>query len=601
MSDQYKNITWDNTKIYKDFNDPKIDGDLEAIGKTILELEKKVVPFEVLIENLDQDFSPFTGTASNLTRKEMDLQLDIQALSTFAYFQLSTEADHKKAKEISSKTQKLSADLKKAMKPLDLFILRSSEKFFNKFISDDRVQETKFQWAHARTQNDFLLSVKEEILLTGLSVDGLHAWGKLYKEMAGNMEVNCDGEKMGLAEASSILRGPDPIKRKKVWHSIKTSWEIHQDSSAAILNAIHGWRHEVNKTRSSKRECHALDKSCHQNKITRKTLSSLIDTTYDQRAIGQRALKGMAKIIGVSELGPWDILAPCPSQGKETKPISFPDAISLISDAFSKFSPDMGEFARMMAKNKWIDSLPTKKRSPGAYCGGFSKVREPRIFMTYTGSMGNVLTLAHELGHAYHNWVMKDLPFGETHYSMTLAETASIFAETLVKDSLLNECKTDQEKLNILWQDAQSAASLLINIPARFEFEKNMVEERLKSNIPADSLKSMMNDAWKKWYETTLTEYDPMFWANKLHFSISSFGFYNYPYLFGYLFSLGLYAQKENGKFAELYKNILKDTGKMTAEDLIRKHLDQNIEDPHFWKKSLSIVEESINQFESLI
>ena len=221
--------------------------------------------------------------------------------------------------------------------------------------------------------------------------------------------------------------------------------------------------------------------------------------------------------------------------------------------------------------------------------------------MTYTGSMGNVLTLAHELGHAYHNWVMKDLPFGETHYSMSLAETASIFAETLVKDSLLKECKTNQEKLNILWQDAQSASSLLINIPARFEFEKNMVEARMKTNIPADDLKSMMNDAWKKWYETTLSEYDPMFWANKLHFSISSFGFYNYPYLFGYLFSLGLYAQKETGQFSELYKNILKDTGKMTAEDLIKKHLDQNIEDPQFWKKSLSIVEKSIDQFESLI
>ena len=223
--------------------------------------------------------------------------------------------------------------------------------------------------------------------------------------------------------------------------------------------------------------------------------------------------------------------------------------------------------------------------------------------MTYTGTMGNILTLAHELGHAYHNWVMRDLPLEETSYSMTLAETASIFAETLVRDTLLNECQTDEEKLNILWQDAESAGALLINIPARYEFEKMLVEERFKRNIPADDLKTMMNNAWAKWYEETLVEYDQMFWANKLHFSISGLGFYNYPYLFGYLFSLGIYAQKEKygENFPNLYKSILRDTGKMTAEDLIKKHLDQDIESTDFWKESISIVENSINRFEQLI
>ncbi|MCO4794872.1 MAG: M3 family oligoendopeptidase [Bacteriovoracaceae bacterium] len=603
MSDNLNNITWDNSNVYKSFDDPSLNSDLERIGRDILALEKEALQFTPLLENLDGDIFEHTDLARSLVRKNLDISQDLQLISAFASFKTSTEADHKQGKELASKTQKLFSELSKAQKPLSLFILRSPDNFFNNFIDDEKVIETKFTWEHQRSENDFLLSVNEEILSTGLSIDGLHAWGKLYSEIAGNMTVKVDDKEMGLAEASSILRGPDRIARKSAWQGVNEAWTTYQDSSAAALNAINGWRHEMNRTRSSKRELHYLDKSCHQSRITRKTLSSLMDTTYEQRNVGQRALKGMAKVIGVDKLGPWDILAPCPSKGDATKPISFPDAIDLIANAFSKFSPDMGEFAHMMSEKRWIDSLPTPKRSPGAYCGGFGKLREPRVFMTYTGTMGNVLTLAHELGHAYHNWVMKDLPLAETRYSMTLAETASIFAETLVKDALLKECKTDEEKLNILWQDAESAGALLINIPARFDFEKSMVEERLIKNVPAEELKVMMNGAWEKWYGDTLTEYDSMFWASKLHFSISSFGFYNYPYLFGYLFSLGIYAQKEKyGEgFPDLYKAILRDTGKMTAEDLIKKHLDQNIESPDFWKDSLSIVEKSITDFEGLI
>jgi oligoendopeptidase F len=603
MSDKLQNITWDNTNVYSGFDDPKLNTDLENVQREILSFAKEATQFEELIGSADAENNNWMTKARTLTRKSLDISLDLQLMSVFASCKTSVEADNKQAKELASKVQKTWSDLSKAQTPLDLFILRSSDKFFNDFISEDSVSETKFMWEHARKENDFLLSVKEEVLSTGLSVDGLHAWGKLYNELAGNMTIEVDGETMGLAQASSVLRGPDRAARKSAWEAVNKGWSTHQDSAAAVLNAINGWRIEINKTRSSKRELHYLDKSCHQSRITRKTLNAMMDSSYETRSVGQRALKGMAKVIGVDKLGPWDILAPCPTKGEKSQPVSFPDAIGLIAKAFDKFSPDMGEFARMMAEKRWIDSLPTPKRSPGAYCTGFGKLREPRVFMTYTGTMGNILTLAHELGHAYHNWVMRDLPLSETRYSMTLAETASIFAETLVRDAVLSECQTDEEKLNILWQDAESAGALLINIPARYEFEKILVEERFKRNIPADDLKAMMNDAWAKWYEETLVEYDQMFWASKLHFSISSLGFYNYPYLFGYLFSLGIYAQKDKygEKFPELYKNILRDTGTMTAEDLIKKHLDQDIESPEFWKDSISIVENSITKFEELI
>lgn len=216
--------------------------------------------------------------------------------------------------------------------------------------------------------------------------------------------------------------------------------------------------------------------------------------------------------------------------------------------------------------------------------------------------MDNVLTLAHELGHAWHNWVMRDLPRYQTFYSMTLAETASIFAETLVRDALYNQATTPEQKLSIAWEEGSAAAVFLLNIPARFTFEQKLVEARKQGFVIAPRLKTMMGESWQHWYEDSLASYDEMFWASKLHFSIAGLGFYNYPYLFGYLFSLGIYAQKERygDAFNDLYTNLLRDTGSMTAEHLVQTHLKQDIRQPEFWQASLDIVDRGVSRLEAL-
>ena len=327
----------------------------------------------------------------------------------------------------------------------------------------------------------------------------------------------------------------------------------------------------------------------------------MMEATHSSRQISQRALRAMAKLHGVDQLGPWDLMAPAPV--KSGGSIDFSDAIDLIAQAFSEFSKPMGEFAIEMAERGWIDSEQTENRSTGAYCGSFADPRQARIFITYDGTMTNVITLAHELGHAWHNRVMEDIPEAKTNYPMTLAETASIFAETLVRESLLKAAKDDRQRLEIMWSEAETAAALMLNIPARFEFEQRLVETRQENFVTADAMKAMMRESWQLWYEDSLAEYDDMFWASKLHFSISGFGFYNYPYLFGYLFSLGIYAQKEQagGDFEEKYLDLLRDTGSMTAETLVQKHLGQDISTPQFWLDSIGIVERSLQQFEQLV
>lgn len=217
--------------------------------------------------------------------------------------------------------------------------------------------------------------------------------------------------------------------------------------------------------------------------------------------------------------------------------------------------------------------------------------------------MSDVLTLAHELGHAFHNWVMRDMPLCTTRYPMTLAETASIFAENVVRDALLAKAKTKEDKIEMLWEELSSALALTINIPVRYEFEKAFYELRSSKELGAEDLSELMRVTWEEWYGDSMNEADSLFWASKLHFSIPEVSFYNYPYLFGYLFSIGVYAQREakGADFYGDYINLLRDTGIMRAEEVVQKHLQMDLTQETFWQQSLDRVSNQIDEFERLI
>ncbi|MND86882.1 Peptidase family M3 [compost metagenome] len=217
--------------------------------------------------------------------------------------------------------------------------------------------------------------------------------------------------------------------------------------------------------------------------------------------------------------------------------------------------------------------------------------------------MDNVITLAHELGHAWHSWLLRDAPLAQRDYPKTLAETASLFAETLVRDALLARAQTREQRLAIAWMDGERVASLLLDIPSRFHFERALVAGRAQGYLGASQLRAMMKSAKQQWYGDSLSQYDELFWASKSHFSIAEFGFYNYPYLFGYLFSLGLYAQKARvgADFVPAYRALLADTGRMSAESLVEKHLGVDIREPAFWEESLRYVEEAVERLERLV
>ncbi|MBT3585090.1 MAG: M3 family oligoendopeptidase [Halobacteriovoraceae bacterium] len=595
--------TWDNSQIFTSLNDPKIENTLKLAREKSVALTADANLVAECLTDLRAKEIEAIPAVQNILKECQSIGIELMTVSTYCNCLVSVDAKNEAAKQLLATVSKIFTELGKLSTPVDLFITGASETAITLLKKDSEILDMSFEIDHNRQLRDFMLNNSEEKLTKGLAEDGLHAWGKLYFTLAGNLECNVDGETLGFANASSLLRQGDRPKREAAWKGINAAWEVHSETVASILNSLNGWRLEENQFRSSIKEFHYLDKSCHQSHITRKTLNSLMETTFENRQVGQRAHGAMAKALGIKTLAPWDILSPAPKRGTAGKSYSFSEAIDTIAEAYSGLAPEMGEFVHMMHKKNWIDAKETEARSPGAYCTGFAKQREPRVFMTFDGSMGNVITLAHELGHAYHSWVMRDMPISKTHYAMTTAETASIFGETLVRDFLFEKCQNDDQKFEIAWQDAESAGAMLCNIPARFEFEKSMIEKRKERPLSPSELKEQMGQAWKLWYGDSLSQYDEMYWASKLHFSISQLGFYNYPYLFGYLFSLGIYAQRENfgDDFNQLYIKILRDTGSMNAVDLIKKHLSKSIEEKEFWQGSLDIVEKSVARFERLV
>jgi oligoendopeptidase F len=597
--------TWDNSQFYANSTDPRIATTVDELKEEISALADVCAPFADLIDTAEtlpkNQFDDVLDRVRTAHDQRTESSKKLGNLYVFISSILSVDSQDSSASEWKPTLQQLSAEMSQATTALNVFLMRVSDAFIQVVVADPELEELSFSLQHQRKLKDQLLSVEEEQLVTGLGVNGLQGWGNLYTELAGTLKCTVDGETVGLAKAFNLLSSNERTIRSEAWHGIQSAWAGRSETVAAILNAINGWRLEETKQRGKQRTLHYLDKSCHQSRIDRATLDALMETTYQRRSIGQRALTATGKVLQIDDMAPWDLFAPAPAIG-QAREFSFDEAVDLVAKSFRQLTPAMGDFAEMMAEKGWIDAKPTPNRSTGAYCTSFSDPREPRVFMTFEGTMNNVLTLAHELGHAWHNWVMRDLPRYKTYYSMTLAETASIFGETLVRDALLAQAKTREEKLEIAWEDGSAAHSFLLNIPARFTFEQKLVEARKQGFIIADTLKAMMRESWKHWYEDSLTCYDEMFWASKLHFSIASLSFYNYPYLFGYLFSLGIYAQKDKygEAFNDLYTKVLRDTGTMTAEDLVQQHLQKDIRTPEFWNASLDIVDRAVSQLEAL-
>ena len=457
-----------------------------------------------------------------------------------------------------------------------------------------------FRLSEMRRDGQELLDEQSENIINTLALDGQSAWSQHYDTIVASIQIPFNGEMLSAGQAfNTMMSSQDKAVRQELFEKWEKAWSEKADIFADTLNHLDGFRLNNYKL-------HGVDDFLKQpleyNRLDKETLDMMWGTIQKNKQPIIDFLTRKAQLFGKDKMDWQDQDAPIVLGDFEERRYTFDQAADFIVENFKKFSPKMSEFAQMAFDKAWIEAEDRPGKRPGGYCTSLPKSQESRIFMTYGESVNEVSTLAHELGHAFHSHVMWDLPTLNQDYAMNVAETASTFAELIVADATLKEAKTDEEKINLLDVKLQNAIAMFMNIHARFIFESNFYAARQKGLVATDEITRLMVEAQKEAYIDGLGSYHPHFWAAKLHFFIDEVPFYNFPYTFGYLFSLGIYAKasQHTDGFEDQYIALLRDTASMTTEELAKKHLDTDLHQATFWQAGIDMVLKDIATFMEL-
>ncbi|KIL48275.1 M3 family oligoendopeptidase [Jeotgalibacillus soli] len=474
------------------------------------------------------------------------------------------------------------------------------EEVWESLLADDELKEFTFVVNEWRERSKEKLSEEEEGLIQALAVDGYHAWGQMYNTIISTMSINVtvDGEEktLSVGQANNLSSHKDPAVREEVFQRLEEAWKEKEQLFAETINHLAGFRLNVYKKRGWDE---VLKEPLDINRMKQETLDAMWGAITKNKQPFADFLTRKAQLNGKEKMSWAHLDAPV---GKSLKTLSYDEGAAFILKHFAKFGPEMAKFAEVAFENGWIEAEDRTNKRPGGFCTGFPLDEQSRIFMTYSGSMSNVATLAHELGHAFHTYALKPMDPLNRRYAMNVAETASTFAEMIVADAALKEAENDEEKISLLEDKVSRSVAFFMNIHARFLFETRFYEERKQGTVPASRLNELMAEAQREAYAGALDEVHPTFWASKLHFHITGVPFYNFPYTFGYLFSLSIYAKalEEGANYEEKYMALLRDTAIMTVEDLAMKHLGEDITQQAFWEKGIALCVKDAQEFMEL-
>lgn len=505
-----------------------------------------------------------------------------------------------KAKLLNGELKQISASFSTALTVLDDQILHFSDELWEQFLQLEENKGITFPLNERRNKAKDKMPPQLESIANELAVDGYHAWGDFYNTVVGRMTIpfEQDGETLQLSvgQAQNMLNSGDRNVREKLFQNYEEAWKGVADLNSTILNHMAGFRINLYKNRGWDS---ILKEPLEYNRMSEDTLNAMWNTIEENKGIYVTYLERKAKLLGIPKLSWHDVDAPI---GNSVNKVSYDEAAEFIVEHFRKFSPRMADFAVRNFEERWIEAEDRPGKRPGGFCTSFPLSKESRIFMTFNGTASNVSTLAHELGHAYHQHVMNDLPHFAQGYAMNVAETASTFAELIVSDAAVKAAKDPKEKIVLLEDKVNRGVAFFMNIHARFIFEKNFYAERKKGLVSVDRLNELMTEAQKSAYLNALDQYHPYFWESKLHFYLTGVPFYNFPYTFGYLFSSGVYARAlaEGAAFEQKYVDLLRDTGSMRVEDLAMKHLGVDLTKPEFWQSAIELSVADVKEFLSL-
>ena len=475
-----------------------------------------------------------------------------------------------------------------------------SDPVFTELVEDDRFSDMTL-WLHElRRDAKRAMGDEAESLAVELNRDGLHAWGRMYSQLSGRlqveMEIDAETTTRSVAQAKNLLDSPRREVRQAAYDGLQRAWREAAPVCASALNSIRGTEQVLFKRRGGD----YLTRPLEGNRVQRSTVEAMLAAAAEFRPVLVRYLKAKAQLLGLERLEWYDLGAPVGAENEADIP--YQEAQQFIVEQVADFSPKIADFCREALVNQWVEVEDRPAKRQGGYCTSLPVSKAFRIFMTYGGTNSGVTTLAHELGHGYHAMVLADLPMSESRVPMGLAETASTFLEALVEQASLKQADESQQ-LALLDDRLGRAATFLMNLPARFELETKMHERRAAGTLHEELLCEMTREVFEEAYGEGVASVDELFWASKLHFFITGLPFYNFPYTFGYLFSRAVYdhAIKAGSDAVKQIDALLLDTGRMTSEEVAQKHLGADLGDPSFWKKAAGSLVEDVALYEELI
>ncbi|HOI42019.1 MAG TPA: M3 family oligoendopeptidase [Elusimicrobiales bacterium] len=585
MAEKKQGVNWDLTSYFPSFDGPEMRAFKKKLAADIASIQKKAAKLPPLSARTAGDWEKLILSAENAGTRLGHLFSYVGCLSAAHADNEAYAAEEARLAGLGAEYSKFVVDLLRAFKD-------APEKVFSAFVKRPRLKDIAYSLKRTREQARRTMSPAEEKLAADLSVDGFQSWERLYDKISSKLTFEMrwpDGrvETLPISRWRALMADPDRKVGRAAFEGGNRAWSAIEDPCAAALNALSGTRLALNKRRGIK---HFLDQSLFGAGIKRSTLDAMYKAVHRNLEPVRDILRAKAAAMGRKGIAFFEREAPLPL--KDGKTYTWEEGSAKVEGAFGRVYPALGAFYKDFVAKKRLESEARGGKRPGAFCTGSHLIGEGRVYMTFNGALGDVNTLAHEMGHAWHGHLMRGMRDWATEYPMTLAETASIFGEHILAEGVQGDPSVPEaQKLIMLDEYLTGAAVTILDITVRFEFEKAFHEERAGGEVSAARLKELMAAAQRRIFGDALEPggEDPMFWASKLHFYRAGVSFYNYPYTFGFLLAATLFRKfKEEGpSFLPKYEAFLRLSGSDTAEGVARRSLGADIGKPEFWETAI--------------
>lgn len=604
MANNGNGVKWDLTSYFPEFNGPQMQAFKQQLDKDAVELQDKAAELGTLTaDNADQ------WEALMLKLEDCGARLG-HIYSYVGCLSAADTANEDYSREEASLAL-LGAKFQKAMVNIRQALKDASDADFAEFLKRDKLADGAYPISRMREEAQFTMDREREMLATDLGVDGFHSWGRLYDTVSGKLEFEMTwpgshakagaAEKLPISQWRSLMSSANRRVGLAAFNGGNKAWQGVEDVCAASLNAIAGNRLTLYKYRGID---HYLQRALFQSAIKQETLDAMYQAIYDNIEIPRGILRAKAKAMGRTGIYWFEREAPLPME--DDSEFSWQRGVDMVDNSFKQAYPGLAEYFNGFLAKGWMESEKRPGKRPGAFCTGSDVTGEERVYSTFSGSIGDVTTMAHEVGHAWHSHLLNALRPMVRHYPMTLAETASIFAEHILAEGIYEDKGIDDNtKLLMLDADLNGAAVLLLDITVRFEFERRFHELRSEGEVSVSQFKQLMVDTQREVFGDSLLEgyEDPYFWASKLHFYITGVSFYNFPYTFGFLLARTLYNlfKQEGSAFLPKYEDFLRLTGSDTVENVAKRSIGADVTDPAFWATAITSMNGMVKQYGELL